>query len=413
MRVNYLDLERWAEQLKRNQPNISTEALTVDFSENASLLSLHEKLIKVDQFIAIDEKKVEDAEHFYHEIAEKISANLVYTEGEIDIHTQGSAKTRTLIRSAQGELFDIDAICQINSWQVILQQPINFFNQIGNTLKSCNLEVEEKKRCWRIKNPNSGYYIDLTPAISAAINVNAKQYNYLAEYQDSAIYVVNGPTGEWKSSNPKGFSKWVNKQNEFSASLINRIAICNDSRDFSERKINVSIEDVPEQNISSTDFLLLAIRLFKRHRDIKVRQNLIDKESKPISVIISTLLGQCIEALVRNNRTFRSLPHFLLDIAYKLPYLIAYENNNPVIPNPTAPDENFADRWPEDNGKRKRTFERWIGLLKEDIEQLIKTNSKEKLDELFGTTQMPISDVGVVEVIPTTSSRKVPNDGLA
>lgn len=426
MHVDYRELENRANELKNKQSVTGMEALTTNFSESASLLDLHEHLLKVDAFIAIDKKKVEQAEDFYHEIAQKLSDHLSFNGSDIDIHTQGSAKTRTLIKAPTRDLFDIDAICQIKSTQVKSQYPLEFFDQIGNTLKSAGFEVEGKKRCWRIKKVNSGYYIDLTPAIPATLGIGIQQFNYLEPYRDSAIFVVDCRLKSWKSSNPKGFSKWIEKQNEFSKSLIQMFAVCNGSESFSEGRVTASIEDVPEQSISHDEILLLAIRLFKRHRDIKVRDNLIDKDSKPISVIISTLLGQCVEAIVENKRTFRSLPLLLQDIAFKLPHLVAYdEKGQPVIPNPTAPDENFADRWPEENGKRKNTFVRWTRLLLEDINQLIQTNSKEKLDELFGTTQLSLIDspltskdsipvgLGLVDRKPITSSSIVPRDGLA
>ena len=427
MRVDYLDLENRANELKNKQSIPGMEALTANFSESASLFDLHENLLKVDTFIAIDKKKVEQAEDFYHEIAQKLSDHLLYRGSDIDIHTQGSAKTRTLIKAPTRDLFDIDAICQIKSPQVKPQYPLEFFDLIGDSLKVAGFEVEGKKRCWRIKKADSGYYIDLTPAIPATSEIGIQQFNYLEPYQDSAVFVVDCRLKSWKSSNPKGFSKWIEKQNEFSKSLIQTFAVCTSSvESFSEGRVTASIEDVPDQNVSHEEILLLAIRLFKRHRDIKVRDNLIDKDSKPISVIISTLLGQCVEAIVENKRTFGSLPELLQDIAFKLPHLVAYDEKGlPVIPNPTAPEENFADRWPEENGKRKNTFARWTQLLLKDINQLIQTNSKEKLDELFGTTQMSLFDspltskeaipvgLGMVDRKPITSSSTVPRDGLA
>ncbi|MFD1261673.1 nucleotidyltransferase domain-containing protein [Entomomonas asaccharolytica] len=427
-RVDYLDLENRAETLKAKKSGIGMDALTANFSESRSLFELHKKLIRVDNFIAIDQEKVKEAESYYHKIAKALSGNLPYTESEIDIHTQGSAKTRTLIRMPTRDLFDIDAICQIESYQTPKRSPLTFFEQIGDTLKETGYEVISKKRCWRILKPSSGFYIDLTPAIPVNSEISAQRFSYLEAYKDSAVLVVDCSLQCWKSSNPKGFAKWIEQQNEVSKSLVQRMAVCNDSlSEFSERNVTASVEDVPDQTISQNDFLLLAIRLFKRHRDIKVRDNLIDKESKPISVIISTLLGQCIEALVKNNRTFTSLLDLLQDIAFKLPHLIDFDKNGlPIIPNPTAYDENFADRWPEDGGKRQETFARWISLLQRDLDELVAKKSKEKLDELFGTTQMILADdkannsgvglgigIGITSSKPTTSSARVPKDGLA
>ena len=66
-----------------------------------------------------------------------------------------------------------------------------------------------------------------------------------------------------------------------------------------------NVAPVPDQTVEITDTLRVAIRLFKRHRDMCVRRGLIERGTKPISVIIVTLLTTCYEGLADLGRVFK------------------------------------------------------------------------------------------------------------
>ncbi len=429
--VNYIELERKAHEEKptrlteaalRAESALSTEAydsIEVRFSP------VVEALLKVNEFISVTAEDFKEAESHYQEISEAIVSELRWNSDEIAIHPQGSVATGTLIRSTfPNERFDIDAICEIASLEIGRKSPNEFFQDIGKSLKLLdhNIKITPKKRCWRIEWVGEKFYIDLTPSVTTKPNdtqmLNESTKSDVA-YEATEIWVVNTPTNRWQSSNPKGMRQWVNDRNLESQVLVRKkLKIVTEGYD----SITASVEGVPSQDIAANDLLLLAIRLFKRHRDMMVRNNKINKDYKPISIIIVTLLGQCVAAMAANNRSFRSIPAFMEDVAYTLPKLIDEELGYPNIPNPTASNENFADRWLEDEGARQKTFNAWISELKKDLSILVSATSDLKRFEIIGdifgysgSTGGPSGggNGGIAIHKPASPSSNVPKTGLA
>ena len=61
------------------------------------------------------------------------------------------------------------------------------------------------------------------------------------------------------------------------------------------------------------------------------------------------------------------------------------------IPNPTNPDENFADKWNEDE-RSPRAFLSWIKQLQADLEEAIEHVDPQEVEERLG----PVLGAGVV-----------------
>jgi hypothetical protein len=420
-KVNYRALEQKAYE-KRTMvvEAIATDSISLEhFVPERILPFLHE----VNSFISIKDSEVEEASSAYENLAELLVKNLNWPRENIKIHPQGSAISRTLIRSPySNDRFDIDAICEIDHPDAYKDGAIKFFTDIGQSLEDEDFDIDKKKRCWRVLWRGKSYYIDLTPAVkSNLISIDASNVKYFpqsSQYSEDAVWVVNEPTGEWYSSNPRGFSKWVLDRNIDSSHLVYQMAF--ESLDEVTR---ASAEPVPEQDIGMDENLLLAIRLFKRHRDMQVYNNKVSNEFKPISVIIVTLLGQCVNAMRANGRHFSSIVELLEVLAATIPELVDYHDGQPVVPNPTAPDENFADRWLEDSKKRMLSFYSWVASLQADLRRLSVANDDDSrqtvIKEIFGCSGMTSSPSPgnggnpLASGVPGTPSRAVPDRGLA
>ena len=140
--------------------------------------------------------------------------------------------------------------------------------------------------------------------------------------------------------------------------------------------IYASIDDVPDALVHTS--LQRSIQLMKRHRDIMF-DNEQDNKYAPISIIITTLAAQFYQnepdiysalynivtqlhahaVLVENGTVNRSL-------APQSP-IKRMPDGGWYIGNPVNSEENFADRWQEDNHARARAFFRWVEALKEDL----------------------------------------------
>lgn len=394
IRIDYRELEKLADESIKSQLNESRNFIDSVSIEHASVSQVHEKILpvlhSVSDFISVSSKEILDAGNSYQAISESLQERLNSPNGSILIYPQGSAGSRTLIRSPYArERFDIDAVCEIDIPSAFESGPNHFFELVGMALGKDN-KVTRKKRCWRIEFPGEKYYIDMTPAVKdsrIAISESTRIFGKDEAYKDDMVWVVNEPTNQWYASNPKGIGRWVEDRNNESSCLIRVVAL-----ESARVLARDGIDPVPEQDISYRDTLLLAVRLFKRHRDIKVRDGKIQSEYKPISIIIVTLLGQCIKAMSENGRSYDSPVGLLADLAGKLPRLVKYENGVPYVPNPTANGENFADRWLEEGGKRKRAFDDWTAALQDDLRRLSSAQDektiKEIIVEIFGCSEM-------------------------
>lgn len=279
---------------------------------------------------------------------------------------QGSFLLGTVIKPVvEGSELDLDLVCQLNGkgpdWtQKILKQ------KVGTQLKSNKLWEKlliepDGRRCWTLQYSDSAkFHMDILPAIisnnystileKAFTDKDVTKIEDIAlSITDKKLYNYNSSVRpeEWLKSNPFGYAIWFENQ----ARLTFEKAIM----------LSESIKPVPK---FSKDKLPLqrVVQILKRHRDIKFG----DDEHKPISIIITTLAAQAynkeinvIDALLNvvddmlNHIEVRTIPGTLHKIKW--------------ISNPVNEQENFADKWPE-NQKKEENFYQWHAELKKDIE---------------------------------------------
>jgi len=181
----------------------------------------------------------------------------------------------------------------------------------------------------------------------------------------------------WTTSNPKGFSEWFYQRNREAfqlAKLSQKQQIFNN-----QRQLFNSVDDVPNIHVKTP--LQRAIQILKRHRDIRFSQSEIEL-CKPISMIITVLSASCYR---NENTIFDTLNNLITSLEQQATQL----NNDFVfndylsrttynlitrkadgswhIPNPANPEENFSDRWHEDDNARAKAFFQWVSWLRKDF----------------------------------------------
>lgn len=351
----------------------------------------------VNGHITVDRRKIDEATEAYERVAEVLVRNLEWNEEDIRVFPQGSASTQTLIRSSDGSKFDIDAVCRVNRSRIDEHDPIAFFDAVGQAIEE--LGAERKKRCWRINETNTDHYLEFTPSVPFGRSLEATMESLglrrrpAAGYEESALAVVDTPSESWKTSNPEGFANWVNQQS--GRRLLREVMLSEDSGPTAMK----GAEPVPNQEVDLSDTLRIAIRLFKRHRDMLVRRNVLEAEEKPISVILVTLLTSCYEGLAHQGRVYDHPIELLIDLAELMPNMVEIRQGQYWVANPTVEGENFAERWNEDDGARKRAFDVWTGGLHADLVRILKchdeANLREVVRDVFGcTTPRPGSGDG-------------------
>ncbi|MDN7894376.1 nucleotidyltransferase [Burkholderia cepacia] len=362
----------------------------------------------INDHITVPQEVIDSAASAYQEIAHRLVNRLDWPAEAIEIHPQGSACTRTLIRSARRTKFDIDAVCSVDITRIEAHDPMSFFAAIGRALDG--LEVTRKKRCWSINFPNEPFYLEFTPSVPIetvpAMALDRARRRLLApEYRHTALAVVDTPTEGWKTSNPAGLGKWVDdvsKRKLVAVLLLEKAT----------RTITADVAPVPKQSINIVDTLRIAIRLFKRHRDMCVYRNYVEEEFQPISIILVTLLTICYDGLADLGRVYSNPVRLLVDLAGLLPHMIEkLPDLGYYVGNPTVEGENFAERWNTDSGKRAEAFGTWCGLLQADLRKILAASERREIEnrarEVFGC-RADAAPTGSGGPTPTTVTRRPP-----
>lgn len=380
--------------------NLSLEGLAVTRSgtfDSASLrVNVKEKrepyahaLSLVNDHITVKEEVIEEARAAYTGIATLLAEKLEVRQQDIKIFPQGSASTRTLIRTVGNRNFDIDAVCEVDISAAEAKDPMAFFEAVGAALEG--KDTERKRRCWTINFAGKPYYVEFTPSVPlATVPLSAKQKNSLErnehQFLDTALAVVDTPSKSWKTSNPAGIRDWVNRAAERNIVVQELVKAC--------ESIQASIEPVDTQSVEVEETLRVAIRLFKRHRDMCVHRGHLESEYQPISIILVTLLTTCYEGLadLLQQSAIPPFPHVvdaLIAIANLLPEMIPqYPDGQYYLDNPTVVDENFAERWNTDEGQRAAAFRTWCTILRDDLKKIVAQTDPAKIKtttlEVFG-----------------------------
>lgn len=348
-------------------------------------------LSRVNDYITVKDELVDEASAAYEEIANRLVDKLSWERDDIKIFPQGSASTKTLIRTVGNKKFDIDAVCEVNLSSDEALDPMAFFDAVGKALEG--MEAEARRRCWTINYAGKRFYIDFTPSVPlTTVPLTERQARGLKraehEFLASALAVVDTPSRNWKTSNPAGIRDWLNRAAHRHIVMQPVVATFDSAR--------ANIAPVEEQSVEVEETLRVAIRLFKRHRDMCVYRGQLLSEFQPISVILVTLLTTCYEGLADliHQGTIRPFPHVvdaLIAIAKLLPEMVPrYPDGQYHLDNPTVVDENFAERWNTDEGERAEAFRTWCKILQDDLQKIVAQSDPEKIAamtlEVFGCT---------------------------
>lgn len=345
----------------------------------------------VNDHITVKQELIDEASAAYEDIAYRLASKLGWPYDAIKIFPQGSASTKTLIRTLGNLEFDIDAVCEVDISKIEAQDPMAFFEAIGTALDG--LDAVPKRRCWTINIADKRFYLEITPSVPlTTVSLTERQLRGLKqaepEFVSTALAVVDRPSENWKTSNPAGIRDWVNRASNKSI-VWTTVLEAMDS-------VRASIEPVEKQSVEVEETLRVAIRLFKRHRDMCVRRGHLEAETQPISIILVTLLTTCYEGLadlIEDGACppFVHVVDAMIAMADLLPEMIP---KNPdwdyYLPNPTVVDENFAERWNTDEGERAAAFQTWCALLQADLAAIAALSDPEKIMEktleVFGCT---------------------------
>ena len=228
--------------------------------------------------------------------------------------------------------------------------------------------LDEKPRCWSLLyRGEPGFHMDIVPCIpqhADAIALMREQLGVFGLAESLAKFIAdlsvsitdkrhrdyNRISSEWPLSNPQGFALWFESRTRLASALLE--ARCTET-------VAAKIDGLPAWRWKTP--LQRAIQLLKRHRDCMFSES---PNSKPISIIITTLAGLAYEGE-------QDLAIAVTGIIDRMESFIG--NTRPRVPNPTDPNEDFADKWNTKEGRRlnlEDNFRNWIHRARRDFADL-------------------------------------------
>lgn len=328
---------------------------------------INEMYEEIADELNISDAVFDSANRSYKALGEYLDNNL--EDYKVVIFPQGSMNLGTLIKPVDKEDdYDLDAVCKVYH---DFDSPEDLKNLIGDVLKNSDrysklLVKEEGKRCWTLKySEDANFHMDILPSMPN------EQVN------DNSIIITHKEDGKYTFmvSNPEDYAAWFDKLQEKERRILFERA---------KSEFSAKVEDLRKYKIRTT--LQKTIQILKRHRDIKYSNvSPEEKDNKPISIIITTLVGY----LYTGDETILDLIYKFVNDFHK--YIEIDENGKYIIRNPINEEENFADKWAI-YPQRKDAFYSWVEDLKNDLitnnfmifDDLIDKGSH--LKSIFGTT---------------------------
>ena len=336
-------------------------------------------LEEVAQTIDIPPSKYQQAVDRYQSVGQWLEGG-EYQDciGEPGIYPQGSFRLGTVVRPIRGGVeadYDIDLVCELPIAKQ-LAKPRETKMMVGERLQDHEtyrrLLDDEGKRCWTLEYAEQdgvGFHVDILPSVPEQ-----------REHDNTAIAITNkqGTVYSWSASDPQGYGIWFDDRN---GTAFARVAM-EQKQSITARASHVyaSVDDVPDQLVRTP--LQRAMQIMKRHRDVMFN-NADGNDCGPISMIITTLAARLYQGEIDVYTALTEIVTKLHAYTALMDYWCPNETHRSsdlirrtpdgrwYIGNPVNPDENFADRWHEDDHARARAFFSWVTALKADLVDLV------------------------------------------
>jgi hypothetical protein len=290
-----------------------------------------------------------------------------------EIYPQGSFALGTVIRPInEQDSYDLDLVCRLKGTKFdftmaeikrLTGHEVKAYMQAHNM----KYEAEDKRRCWTIEYADeAGFHADILPAIpdEATYREFLKKRGHVdvANNQEITAFALaitdkthrdyDRLTADWPVSNPRGYSVWFHSRHAMALARAKKTRL-------SEDRTYASVDEIPNYRVKTP--LQRAIQLLKRHRDNMFAK---DGEHKPISIILSTLAAKAF-------RDEQTITDAIRTILRDMDQYIEIRGSTKWVANPTNPEENFADKWP-DHPEKERNFYTWLDAARQDFGSYIR-----------------------------------------
>lgn len=292
------------------------------------------------------------------------------------IYPQGSFRLGTVVR---GDSYDLDFGCRLRQGvtkethsQQELKELVGTDMEAYRKANGMQNELAEKHRCWRLEYADElKFHMDGVPSIPELEDrrrllkeamIKSGRESVLAEsvaafagaITDNRLPNYALIDSDWRISNSEGYALWFEHR-------MRRGMTGSQERVFLEKRAVAQVENLPPVQRAITP-LQQSVQLLKRHRDIMFSDN---ADSKPISIILTTLAGWAYDGEIE-------LVQAIQGILAKMGSFVSREN--PRVPNPVNPQEDFADKWANPKYaslKLEEAFWSWLRQAQNDLDLIL------------------------------------------
>ena len=343
----------------------------------------NEEILKaVVAAIELPDSAYEKAKERYEDLGQWLglpSSNV--TKYSPHILPQGSFRLGTAIRPlSEREEYDLDITCRLetgltmgNTTQADLRSLIKKDIEAYRRERGIQAPLGEKHRCLRLEyQDHLSFHMDIVPCIpdslesrallEKAFSQRAYSVSFIQKVSSMASRITDDRSidyktisSSWLRSNPEGYARWF-EERMLSQTLL---------KSFQER---AKVDTLP--NYKRRSPLQRAIQILKRHRD-RMFKDL--PESKPISMIITTLAAQAYDG----EDDLESTLYAILEGMER-----RVNQTKPRVPNPVNPEEDFADKWGDPKYTTLRleeNFKKWMLQVKADFSRMLASTSPDEL----------------------------------
>lgn len=339
-------------------------------------------ILEIAKAIDIPDSAYQTAEKRYQDLGEWLeradSSCIIYTP---HVFPQGSFRLATVIHPIdEEEEYDLDLACKLkNGVTKATHSQESLKTIIGNEVESYRQyrqieeEKDEKRRCWRLHYKDQlKFHLDILPCIpeEVPIKIHLKEMmiksgstEILAETVSELTVAITDKenqnyheiSNDWNISNPEGYALWFESKMKLAEEFLRKQVLIEKTE---------KIDDLPTYKWKSP--LQRVVQILKRHRDKMFFDA--PTEMKPISIIITTLSA---EAYQGESEVAEALGNIL----NRMPELVS--SQEPQVPNPVNPNENFADKWSTPEGRRlnlENNFWNWLKQAQVDFNLIESTD---------------------------------------
>lgn len=279
------------------------------------------------------------------------------------VSPQGSFRLGTVVRPlAEDAVYDLDNVTTLmlskaTITQKRLKELYGLEIQDYATAHGMLAPPEEKNRCWRLPYADEvNFHLDSLPSLAEEESFvrTLRMRDVPEDWAKRAIAITDKRhpayaklTTQWLTSNPRGFALWLESRMGGFADARRRELV--------QGRVYATVEGVPTYELKTP--LQRAIQLLKRHRDVMFVDN---PDKAPISMILTNLAGHAYDGEADVHAAVRGI------LARMLNYVRV---DSPRVPNPTHPDEDYADKWSKDR-RLETYFLQWHSQAVQDFDRL-------------------------------------------